>query len=63
MISFGTWGKKLLHRFLSWHLRVNITLDDEIIEKYVVLIQKKIKSEKTIMFDDLYEKFLKLQIS
>ena len=63
MISFGTWGKKVLHGFLSWHLWVNITLDDEIIEKYVVLIQKKIKSEKTIMFDDLYEEFLKFQIS
>ena len=49
--------------FLSWHLWVNITLNDEIIEKCFVLIQKKIKSEKTILFDDLYEEFLKLQIS
>ena len=32
-------------------------------EKYFFLIQKKIKSEKTIMFDVLYEEFLKLQIS
>ena len=27
------------------------------------LFKKKIKSEKTIMFDDLYEEFLKLQLS
>ena len=60
MISFGTRGKKVLHGFLSWHLWVNITLNDEIMEKYFVLIQKKIKSEKTIMFDVLYEEFLKL---
>ena len=32
-------------------------------KKYFVLIQKKIKSEKTIIFDVLYEDFLKLQIS
>ena len=63
MIPFGTGGKKVLHGFLSWHLWINITLDDETMNKYVVLIQKKIKSEKTIMIDDLYEEFLKLQIS
>ena len=63
MISFGTWGKKLLHGFLPWHFWVNITLDGEIMKKYDVFIQKKIKTEKTIMFDDLYEEFLKLQIS
>ena len=27
------------------------------------MIQKKIKSEKSILFDDLYEEFLKLQIT
>ena len=30
-------------------------------ETYFVLIQKKIKSEKSILFDDLYKEFLKLQ--
>ena len=33
MISFGTWGKKVLHGFFSWNLWVNITLDDEIMKK------------------------------
>ena len=32
-------------------------------ETYFVLIQKKIKSEKSILFDDLYKAFLKLQIT
>ena len=31
--------------------------------KYFVLIQKKIKSEKSILIDDSHEEFLKLQIS
>mgnify|MGYP001454000157 CR=1 FL=1 len=63
MISFSTWGKKVLHGFLSWHLWVHITLNDEIMDKNFVLIQKKIKSEKSILFDDLYKEFLKLQIT
>ena len=32
-------------------------------EKHFVLIQKKIKSEKSILFDDLYKEFLKLQMT
>ena len=63
MISSSTWEKKVLHGFLSWHLRVDITLNDEIMERYFVLIQKQIKSEKSILFDDQYEEFLKLQIT
>ena len=60
MISFSTWGKKVLHGFLSWHLWVHKTLNDEIMEKYFVLSQKKIKSEKSILSDELYNEFLKL---
>ena len=33
IISFSTWGKKVLHCFLSWYLWVHITLNDEIMEK------------------------------
>ena len=40
MISFSTWGKKVLHVFLSLNLWVNVTLNETIIEKYFVLIQK-----------------------
>ena len=63
MTSFSTWGKKVLHGVLSWYLWVHITLNDEIMEQYFVLIQKKIKSGKSILFDDLYKEFLKLQIT
>ena len=50
MISFSTWGKKVLHGFLSWHLWVNITLNGTIMKKnkYFFLIQKKIREENII---------------
>ena len=48
MISFGTWGKKVLHGFLSWHLWVNITLNDEIMEKIFCLDSKKDKIRKKL---------------
>ena len=46
MISFSTWGKKVLHGFLSWHLWVQITLNDEIMEQYFVLSQKRLNQKK-----------------
>ena len=54
MISFSTWAKKFLHGFLSWYLRVNITLNETIMEKYFVLIKKNIREEKIILFEELY---------
>ena len=32
--------------FLSWHLCVEVTLNESIVEKYCVLIRKKIRDEK-----------------
>ena len=46
MISFSTWGKKLVHGFLSWHLWVEVTLNESIVGQYAVLIQKKVEMKK-----------------
>ena len=46
MIWLSTWGKKVLHGFLSWNLWVKVTLNESIVEKYCVLIQKKIRDKK-----------------
>ena len=62
MISFCTWGKKVLRVFF-WHLWVNFTLNETIMEKYFVLIQKKIKEEKSILFEELYIEFSKLKLT
>ena len=40
MISFSTWGKKVLHAFLSWHLLVKITLTEYIVEKFCISSKK-----------------------
>ena len=48
MISFSTWGKKLLHDFLSCNLWVKVSLNESIVEKYGVFIQKHIRDEKHI---------------
>ena len=41
MVSFSTWGKKLVHGFLSWYLWVEVTLNESIVRQYDVIIQKK----------------------
>ena len=40
MISFSTWGKKLFHDLLSWHLWVGVTLNKSNVEKYGIFIKK-----------------------
>ena len=49
--------------FLSWYLWVKITLNETIMEQYFVLIQKKIREEKRILFEDLYTEFSKLKLT
>ena len=56
-------GKESFTWFLSWYLWVQITLNDEIMKQYFVLSKKKIKLEKRILFDEIYNKFLKLQLT
>ena len=63
MISFSTWGKKLLHDFLSWNLWVKVALNESIVEKYGVFIQKTYSRWKTYLFDDLYTEFSKFKLT
>ena len=42
---------------------MEVTLNESIVEKYGVFIQKKIRDEKNILFDDLYTEFSKLKLT
>ena len=63
MILFITWRKKLLHGVLSWYLWAEVTIDESIVENYGVFIQKKIRDEKNMLFDNLYTEFSKLKLT
>ena len=56
-------GEESFTWFLSWHLWVEITVNESIVEKYYVLIQKKIREKKNILFEDLYTEFSKLKLT
>ena len=45
------------------HLWVKVTLNESIVKKYCVLIQKKIRDKEIMLFDDLYTEFSKLKLT
>ena len=46
MISFGTFGRKTLHGFLSWHIWFEININQKILDRYGVSIKKKLREKK-----------------